>query len=220
VEDAVLTNKMNALWRYLDERLDGDGVCPSFEEMRGALDLQSKSGVHRLIGALEERGYLRRLPNRARAIELIRRPEGGASTNVIAADFTRRRPSPGAIEVPLFGRIAAGLPIEALESPETLAIPVSLLGAGEHYALEVSGDSMMDAGIYDGDFALIRRCDEARDGDIVVALIDEREATLKYLRREGGMIRLDPANARHVPQRYVPSRVRVQGRLAGLLRRY
>ncbi len=216
----MLTNKMNALWRYLDVRLDADGVCPSFEEMREALALQSKSGVHRLIGALEERGYVRRLPNRARAIELIRRPEAQLPANVITADFTRKRAAPASIEVPLFGRIAAGLPIEAMESPETLAIPTSLLGAGEHYALEVSGDSMVDAGIFDGDFALIRRCDEARDGDIVVALIDEREATLKYLRREGGMIRLDPANAQHSPQRYVPSRVRVQGRLAGLLRRY
>ncbi len=216
----MLTNKMNALWRYLDERLDGDGVCPSFEEMREALALQSKSGVHRLIGALEERGYLRRLPNRARAIELIRRPEAPLPDNVIAADFTRRRAPANHIDVPLFGRIAAGLPIEAIEGGETLAIPMSLMGPGEHYALEVSGDSMMDAGIFDGDFALIRRCDEARDGDIVVALIDEREATLKYLRREGGMIRLDPANERHQPQRYMPSRVRVQGRLAGLLRRY
>lgn len=216
----MLTTKMNALWRYLDERLEGDGVCPSFEEMREALALQSKSGVHRLIGALEERGYLRRLPNRARAIELVRKPEAPLPANVIAADFTRRRPAPGVVEIPLFGRIAAGLPIEAIETPEMLAIPTSLLGAGDHYALEVSGDSMQDAGIFDGDFALIRRCEEARDGDIVVALIDEREATLKYLRREGGMIRLDPANTRHQPQRYVPSRVRVQGRLAGLLRRY
>jgi len=216
----MLTTKMHALWRYLDERLDNDGVCPSFEEMRGALQLQSKSGVHRLIGALEERGYLRRLPNRARAIELIRKPEGAVSTNVITADFGKRRSQAGVLEVPLFGRIAAGLPIEALESPDMLAIPASLLGQGEHYALEVSGDSMTDAGIFDGDYALIRRCEDARDGDIVVALIDEREATLKYLRREGGMIRLDPASARHEPQRYVPSRVRVQGKLAGLLRRY
>ncbi len=216
----MLTTKMNALWRYLDERLEGDGVCPSFEEMREALALQSKSGVHRLIGALEERGYVRRLPNRARAIELVRRPEQPLPDNVIAADFTRRRSTPGAIEVPLFGRIAAGLPIEAMETAETLAIPLSLLGQGDHYALEVSGDSMVDAGIFDGDFALIRRCDEARDGDIVVALIDERDATLKYIRREGGMVRLDPANTRHLSQRYVASRVRVQGKLAGLLRRY
>lgn len=223
----MLTAKMNALWRYLDDRMDGDGVCPSFEEMRSALELQSKSGVHRLIGALEERGYLRRLPNRARAIELLRRPEAGAAeasaSNVVLGDFGRARGRTAAIaatEVPLFGRIAAGLPIEALEAPETLAIPQALLGAGEHYALEVSGDSMVEAGIFDGDFALIRRCEEARDGQIVVALIDGREATLKYLRREGAMIRLDPANRTHAPQRYVPSRVRVQGTLAGLLRRY
>ena len=216
----MLTAKMSALWRYLDETIEGDAVCPSFEEMRAALGLQSKSGVHRLIGALEERGYLRRLPNRARAIELLRRPEVPLPENVIAADFTRRRAGPAATEVPLFGRIAAGLPIEALESQETLAIPAALLGKGEHYALEVSGDSMIEAGIFDGDFALIRRAETANDGDIVVALIDGREATLKYLRREGAMIRLDPANGEHAPQRYLSSRVKVQGKLAGLLRRY
>lgn len=217
----MLTQKMRDLWMYLDGRMTGDAACPSFDEMREALGLKSKSGVHRLVIALEERGHLRRLPNRARAIELLKRPEGGAeTTNVVVGDFSRRRPAPGMIEVPLFGSIAAGLPIEALEDTETLAIPQMLLGPGEHYALQVAGDSMIDAGIHDGDFALIRRTDVARDGDIVVALIDNRDATLKYFRREGAMIRLDPDNASYEPQRYMPSRVKVQGRLAGLLRRY
>jgi len=218
----MLTAKMRELWFYLDERMAGDAACPSFDEMREALGLKSKSGVHRLVIALEERGHLRRLPNRARAIELLKRPEGAAPEpggNVIVGDF-RRRPAPGTIEIPLFGSIAAGLPIEALEDTETLAIPSMLLGPGEHYALQVSGDSMIDAGIHDGDFALIRRTDVARDGDIVVALIDNRDATLKYFRREGAMVRLDPDNSAYEPQRYMPSRVKVQGKLAGLLRRY
>lgn len=217
----MLTAKMRELWMYLDGRMAGDAACPSFDEMREALGLKSKSGVHRLVIALEERGHLRRLPNRARAIELLKRPDGAVeATNVVVGDFQRRRPAPGTIDVPLFGSIAAGLPIEAMEDTETLAIPQMLLGPGEHYALQVAGDSMIDAGIHDGDFALIRRTDIARDGDIVVALIDNRDATLKYFRREGAMIRLDPDNSAHEPQRYMPSRVKVQGRLAGLLRRY
>lgn len=229
----MLTRKQQELLVYLDARLRDGGVSPSFEEMKDALGLKSKSGVHRLVEALEERGFIRRLPNRARALEVLRGPTarpvapGGAAEagaphdNVIHADFgARRAAASGGVELALVGRIAAGQPIEAIEDAEPLVVPSALLGPGEHYALEVVGDSMQDAGILDGDYALIRRCETARDGDIVVALIDGHEATLKYLRREGGMIRLDPANARHQPQRYLPSRVRVQGRLAGLLRRY
>jgi repressor LexA len=233
---AMLTAKMHELLLFLDARGREGGVSPSFEEMKDALGLKSKSGVHRLVEALEERGFIRRLPNRARALEVVRGPgprtppaEAGADAaggqgddNVIRAEFTQRRApiASRGVELALVGRIAAGQPIEAIEDAEPLVVPQTLLGPGEHYALEVVGDSMQDAGILDGDYALIRRCETARDGDIVVALIDGHEATLKYLRREGGMIRLDPANARHQPQRYLPSRVRVQGKLAGLLRRY
>jgi len=229
----MLTRKQQELLVYLDARLRDGGVSPSFEEMKDALGLKSKSGVHRLVEALEERGFIRRLPNRARALEVLRGPtarpvapggseaSGGAPGNVVHADFGARRGAVGGgVELQLVGRIAAGQPIEAIEDAEPLVVPHALLGPGDHYALEVVGDSMQDAGILDGDYALIRRCETARDGDIVVALIDGHEATLKYLRREGGMIRLDPANARYQPQRYLPSRVRVQGRLAGLLRRY
>jgi repressor LexA len=232
----MLTAKMHELLVFLDARSREGGVSPSFEEMKAALGLKSKSGVHRLVEALEERGFIRRLPNRARALEVVRGPgprppglataaataPGADAENVIRPDFLARRAAPpaAAVELALLGRIAAGRPIEAIEDAEPLVVPQALLGAGEHYALEVVGDSMQDAGILDGDYALIRKCETARDGDIVVALIDGHEATLKYLRREGGMIRLDPANARHQPQRYLPSRVRVQGRLAGLLRRY
>lgn len=220
----MLTAKQHDLLQFIDQRLRATGVSPSFEEMKEALALRSKSGVHRLIGALEERRFLRRLPNRARALEVLKMPERGAAaeTNVIRAEFgARRAPVRGdAVDVPLHGRIAAGQPIEAFEDSAMLTVPAALLGGGDHYALQVAGDSMVEAGILDGDYALIERCDTARDGDIVVALIDEHEATLKYLRREAGMIRLDPANVRHAAQRYVPGRVRVQGRLAGLLRRY
>ena len=228
----MLTKKQHELLHFINARLSATGISPSFEEMKEALTLKSKSGVHRLVNALEERQFIRRLPNRARALEVLKMPDlagtaadgGAAATNVIQADFSRPRRDfrfREAIEVPLHGRIAAGQPIEALEDVETLTVPSMLLGGGgEHYALQVAGDSMVDAGIFDGDYALVTRTDIARDGDIVVALIDGHEATLKYLRREGGMIRLDPANPRYEPQRYVPSRVQVQGRLAGLLRRY
>ena len=223
----MLTRKQHDLLTFIDSRLGEGGISPSFEEMKAALGLQSKSGVHRLINALEERGFIRRLPNRARALEVLRMPEVAAARpatgSVIHADFGRGRVRPAVsdvIEVPLHGRIAAGLPIEALESDRSLSVPAALLGAGDHYALEVSGDSMVEAGIFDGDYALVRRCDTARDGDIVVALVDGSEATLKYLRHEKGMVRLDPANASHTAQHYLPSRVRVQGKLAGLLRRY
>jgi len=231
----MLTAKQHELLLFIHRRLGETGVSPSFEEMKEALDLKSKSGVHRLIGALEERQFLRRLPNRARALEVMRLPgevaparSGGAVADISAARARRARgQEPGSGEanapstaVPLVGRIAAGLPIEAIEDHEQLAVPQALLGPGEHYALQVSGDSMVEAGIFDGDFALIRKCEEAREGDIVVALIDSQDATLKYFHREKGMVRLDPANSLYEPQRYLPSRVKIQGKLAGLLRRY
>ena len=226
----MLTRKQQELLIFIDERLKSDGVSPSFEEMKEALNLKSKSGVHRLINALEERAFIRRLPNRARALEVLRLPDAlKAEKPALTLVASRPAPAPPAvamlaandtITVPLHGRIAAGLPVEALESDRSLSVPSALLGPGDHYALEVSGDSMIEAGIFDGDYALIRRCDTARDGDIVVALIDNSEATLKYLAHEKGMIRLDPANASFSPQRYRPEQVRIQGKLAGLLRRY
>jgi repressor LexA len=201
------------------------GVSPSFEEMKEALDLKSKSGVHRLISALEERGFIRRLANRARALEVVRMPDGSGARGPVAANDTA---APAAVpsaandvlDIPLHGRIAAGTPIEALQGQDTLPVPAALLGPGEHYALEVAGDSMVEVGILDGDYALVRKTDVARDGEIVVALINNEEATLKTFRREGQMIRLDPANRQYDPQRYQPNQVQIQGKLAGLLRRY
>jgi len=223
----MLTRKQHELICFINDRLEASGVSPSFEEMKEALDLKSKSGVHRLISALEERKFIRRLPNRARALEVLRMPERPeaarkAPAAPLAPGNVRNLPEPAndVIEIPLHGRIAAGVPIEAFEGHSMLAVPAALLGSGEHYALEVSGDSMVDAGILDGDYALIRRAETARDGEIIVALIDDSEATLKYFRREGAMIRLDPANRAYDPQRYAPDQVRVQGKLAGLLRRY
>ncbi len=224
----MLTRKQQELLVFIDQRLRTDGVSPSFEEMKDALQLRSKSGVHRLINALEERHFIRRLPNRARALEILQMPDAMRVPKLtLVAATPPPRPVPQAmiaandtIVVPLHGRIAAGLPVEALESDRSLSVPAALLGPGDHYALEVSGDSMIEAGIFDGDYALIRRCDDARDGDIVVALIDDAEATLKYLHREKSLVRLDPANAAYQPQHYPAHRVRVQGKLAGLLRRY
>lgn len=229
----MLTRKQHDLLTFINVRLNESGVSPSFEEMKDALALKSKSGVHRLINALEERAFIRRLPNRARALEILRMPEviqrqvaqGTAAApkgEVVHADFRRRAPTPAndVVELPLHGRIAAGQPIAAFEDDRLLSVPAALLGPGDHYALEVSGDSMVDAGILDGDYALIRRCDSARDGDIVVALVDGSDATLKYLKHAKGMVELEPANAMYTTQRYLPSRVRVQGKLAGLLRRY
>lgn len=222
----MLTAKQHQLLLFIHRRLDETGISPSFEEMKEALDLRSKSGVHRLISALEERGFIRRLPNRARALEVLRQPE---NTNVAAklpagmtskASIAPKHVANDVLELPLHGRIAAGLPIEAMESAQTLPVPASLLGSGEHYALEISGDSMIDAGIFDGDLALVKRTDTVRDGEIVVALVRNEEATLKYLHREKGMIRLDPANAAFEPQFYRADEVQVQGKLAGLLRRY
>lgn len=229
----MLTRKQHELIRFIQTRLEESGVSPSFEEMKEALDLKSKSGVHRLISALEERGFIRRLPNRARALEVLRQPEdvgakaparaanvNSATAAVVRPPEAKPAPANDVIEIPLHGRIAAGVPIEALETSAMLPVPAALLGAGEHYALEVSGDSMVEAGILDGDYALIRRTDSARDGEIVVALVRGEEATLKYLRRENGRVRLDPANAAYEPQVYDAREVVVQGKLAGLLRRY
>lgn len=230
----MLTRKQHELIRFIQSKLEETGISPSFEEMKEALDLKSKSGVHRLISALEERGFIRRLPNRARALEVLKQPENApgrpapravaANSNAGAAVLkpapSRPEPANDVIEIPLHGRIAAGVPIEALEGQSMLPVPAALLGSGEHYALEVSGDSMIEAGILDGDYALVRRTDTARDGEIVVALVRGEEATLKYLRREGGMVRLDPANSAYEPQVYKPGEVQVQGKLAGLLRRY
>ncbi|QFT77971.1 transcriptional repressor LexA [Erythrobacter sp. THAF29] len=228
----MLTAKQHELIRFIQKRLDETGISPSFEEMKEALDLKSKSGVHRLISALEERGFIRRLPNRARALEVIRMPEDATPTPratvaandavASAADVMRKAPEPAndVIEIPLHGRIAAGAPIEALEGQNSLPVPAALLGPGDHYALEVSGDSMIEAGIFDGDFALVKRTETARDGEIVVALVRGEEATLKYLHKDGGMVRLDPANPAYDPQVYGPDEVQVQGKLAGLLRRY
>ncbi|MXO59596.1 transcriptional repressor LexA [Altererythrobacter salegens] len=227
----MLTAKQHELLLYIQRKLEETGISPSFEEMKEALDLKSKSGVHRLISALEERGFLRRLPNRARALEVLKQPENvkgqapaAANSNdpVSRVTMPPRAASPAndVIEIPLHGKIAAGMPLEALETDRTLPVPAALLGAGDHYALEVSGDSMIEAGILDGDFALVRKTDTARDGEIVVALVRNEEATLKYLRHENGMIRLDPANGAYDPQIYAEHEVQVQGKLAGLLRRY
>ena len=234
----MLTRKQHELLSFIQVRLEESGISPSFEEMKEALDLKSKSGVHRLISALEERGFIRRLPNRARALEVLRQPDSALAKKSLAAPteaasiagIAALKPSARAvvapapandvIELPLHGKIAAGMPIEAMETAATLPVPAALLGAGEHYALEVSGDSMVEAGIFDGDYALVRKTDTARDGEIVVALVRGEEATLKYLHREKGMIRLDPANAAYDPQFYRPDEVAVQGKLAGLLRRY
>ncbi|MPT49078.1 MAG: transcriptional repressor LexA [Sphingobium sp.] len=242
----MLTAKQQELLVFIARRLEEGGVSPSFDEMKDALDLRSKSGIHRLVSALEERGFIRRLPNRARALEVLKLPDGltaaDLTTEVInaPAEVTLRTSAPSAhlpaapntvskalpvaandvIEIPLHGRIAAGIPVEALEGQAMLSVPAALLGSGDHYALEVSGDSMVDAGILDGDYALIQRTDVAREGQIIVALIDDNEATLKYFRRENGRVRLDPANPAYEPQVYNPEQVRIQGKLAGLLRRY
>ena len=221
----MLTRKQHELICFIQDRLNETGISPSFEEMKEALDLKSKSGVHRLISALEEREFIRRLPNRARALEVLRMPEREGKvvsirSGVSSPSLPIAANSNDIIELPLHGRIAAGLPIEAMEGQSSLSVPAALLGPGEHYALEVSGDSMVEAGILDGDYALIRKTETARDGEIVDALVDDHEATLKYFRNLGRDVRLDPANAAHQPQLYKAEQVRVQGRLAGLLRRY
>src|SRR6476469_2911268 len=203
----MLTAKQRELLLFIDTRLNESGISPSFDEMREALDLKSKSGVHRLISALEERGFIRRLPNRARALEVMKLPEVRPAATVTPIRPAVAAPANDTLEIPMHGKIAAGTPIEALQGTESFAVPAALLGSGEHYALEVSGDSMVDEGILDGDFALIRKVDVARDGEIVVALINNEEATLKTFRREGNMVRLDPANRNYEPQRYRPDQV-------------
>src|ERR1700730_6917916 len=233
----MLTRKQYELLCFINERLKEAGVPPSFDEMKDALDLRSKSGIHRLITALEERGFIRRLPNRARAIEVIKLPElsaGGGSSrrgftpSVIEGNLGKvRRGSAFAddgerpVAVPVMGRIAAGTPIEALQTrSHTISVPPDMLGSGEHYALEVRGDSMVDAGILAGDTALIQRNETAETGDIVVALIDEEEATLKRFRRRGASIALEPANTSYEVRILPPNRVKIQGRLIGLYRKY
>ena len=235
----MLTRKQYELLRFISERLKESGVPPSFDEMKDALDLRSKSGIHRLITALEERGFIRRLPNRARAIEVIKLPElasaGGNSRrgftpSVIEGTLGKVRggSSVGAaddgerpVAVPVMGRIAAGTPIEAIQTrSHTISMPPDLLSAGEHFALEIRGDSMIEAGILDGDIALLKRSDAADTGDIVVALIDDEEATLKRFRRRGASIALEPANAAYEVRILPPNRVRIQGKLVGLFRRY
>ncbi len=230
----MLTRKQYELLRFINERLKEAGVPPSFDEMKDALDLRSKSGIHRLITALEERGFIRRLPNRARAIEVIKLPElspGGSSRrgftpSVIEGNLGKGRGASAddgerPVAVPVMGRIAAGTPIEALQTrSHTISVPPDMLGSGEHYALEVRGDSMVDAGILDGDMALIQRNDTADTGDIVVALIDDEEATLKRFRRRGASIALEPANTSYEVRILPPNRVKIQGKLIGLYRKY
>ena len=238
----MLTRKQHELLLFINRHLAEHGVSPSFDEMKEALNLKSKSGIHRLITGLEERGFLKRLAHRARALEVVRLPDDvsvrapakrdapGFTPHVIPGRF---RPLTGATpphaesdggdttNIPLYGKIAAGTPIEALRDPaNTIAVPPSLLGRGEHYALTIEGDSMIEAGIFDGDTAIIERCDSAENGAIVVALVDDAEATLKRLRRNRGSIALEPANQAYETRIFGPDRVKVQGKLVGLLRRY
>ena len=238
----MLTRKQRDLLTFINGRLGVDGVAPSFDEMRDALNLKSKSGIHRLITALEERGFIRRLPHRARALEVLRLPDQAAAPvakpeavdrgfapNVIEGGFqstlhgnVQHAPSETeTFSIPMLGKIAAGTPIEALQDNSSyIAVPGSLLGDGEYFALEVEGDSMIDAGILEGDTAVIQRCDLAENGAIVVALVDENEATLKRLRKKGGTIALEPANAAFETRIFGPDRVRIQGRMVGLVRAY
>jgi repressor LexA len=241
----MLTRKQYELLVYIDRHLKQTGFSPSFEEMKDALNLKSKSGIHRLISALEERGYLARRHHRARALDILRLPDNmlpkeipaaspaeteapqGFAPNVIRGDFTQRLPGvrtandAGAIQLPLYGRIAAGLPIEALRDTDSqIEVPLALLGPGEHYGLEVAGDSMIEAGILDGDMVIILKGDTAENGQIVVALVDDNEVTLKRLRRRGNSIALEPCNVRHETRIFPADRVKVQGRIVALMRKY
>ena len=239
----MLTRKQYELLVFIDKHLKQTGFSPSFEEMKIALALKSKSGIHRLISALEERGYLGRRHHRARALEVLKLPDNlvartlpddeddaqapAFAPNVIRGDFTARLAGvtaaneAGSIQLPMYGRIAAGLPIEALRDTTTqVDVPLSILGGGEHYALEVAGDSMVEAGILDGDTVIIQKGETADNGQIVVALVDEAEVTLKRLRRRGNSIALEPCNQRHETRIFPADRVRVQGKLVALLRRY
>ncbi len=230
----MLTRKQHELLLFIHQRIRETGVSPSFDEMKSALRLASKSGVHRLITALEERGFIRRLAHRARALEVLKLPESAAAEetpeaakdlgpNVVRADFAKTEPAdtPSMVEIPLLGRIAAGVPISAIQH-ETDRLPVAagMVGSGEHFALEVKGDSMIEAGILDGDTVLIKRCQSAETGEIVVALVDDEEATLKRLRKKGGSIALEAANPEYETRIFGPDRVKVQGKLVGLLRQY
>jgi len=233
----MLTKKQHQLLTFIDQRLRETGISPSFDEMKDALGLASKSGIHRLISGLEERGFIRRLAHRARALEILRMPDsttaatdtaparGDFHPNVIEGKFKMSGAEPSspdeAVELPLYGRIAAGTPIEALRDPSnTIAVPSSMLGGGENYALEVDGDSMIEAGIFDGDTVIIRHSEKAENGAIVVAIIDNEEVTLKRLRRKGHSIALEPANKAFETRIFGPDRVQVQGRLIGLIRKY
>jgi repressor LexA len=235
----MLTRKQLELLLFINERLNEEGVPPSFEEMKDALNLQSKSGVHRLIVALEERGFLKRMPNRARALEVVKLPEshspslspkkqGGFVPSVIQGNLGRVKPlaasndgAPRAAVVPMMGRIAAGVPISAIQDHSAnITVPPEMLGGGEHFALEVQGDSMIDAGIFNGDTVIIRKGETAQSGDIIVALVDDEEATLKRLRRKGDSIALEAANPLYESRIFGPDRVQVQGKLIGLLRKY
>jgi repressor LexA len=237
----MLTRKQHELLTFIDKHLKSTGFSPSFEEMKEALQLKSKSGIHRLISALEERGFLRRRHHRARALEVVRLPDdlsarapaaeirgdSAFAPNVIRGDFTSRlsgvrsAAEAGAVQLPMYGRIAAGMPIEAIrDSAAQIEVPLALLGSGEHYALEVAGDSMIDAGILDNDTVIIRRGETAENGQIVVALVDENEVTLKRLRRRGNSIALEPANRAYETRILPVDRVKVQGILIALLRRY
>jgi repressor LexA len=234
----MLTPKQHELLLYVHRRLAETGVSPSFDEMREALDLRSKSGIHRLITGLEERGFIRRLPHRARALEILRMPEAAANPQPVTSVATSEAAMPVPLmrspvatafmaraaanhtSLPLYGRIAAGLPIEATRDTAMIDIPNHLVGKGDHYALEVAGDSMIEAGILDGDITIIHRCDTAENGAIIVALVDDQEVTLKRLRRKGASIALEPANKAYETRIFGPDRVRIQGKLVGLLRRY
>ncbi len=237
----MLTQKQKDLLMFINERLQQDGVPPSFDEMKNALDLKSKSGIHRLITALQERGFIRRLPHRARALEILKLPEsetGGenlpaqntAKLQVIEGSISSRHKPPlpsstildnSTVSVPVMGRIAAGVPISAIENhTHDIACPPDLLSNGEHYALEVRGDSMIEAGIHDGDTVIIRRCNTAENGTIVVALVEDEEATLKRLRKRSGKVDLEAANPEFETRSFGPGQVSIQGRLVGLIRRY
>ena len=236
----MLTRKQQELLLFIHERMKESGIPPSFDEMKDALDLASKSGIHRLITALEERGFIRRLPNRARALEVIKLPEAyspsvkpakGFSPSVIEGSLgkppaPRTRPAANddandAVSIPVMGRIAAGVPISAIQNnTHEIAVPVGMIGSGDHYALEVKGDSMIEAGILDGDTVIIRNGNVASPGDIVVALVDDEEATLKRFRRRGASIALEAANPAYETRIFGPDRVKIQGKLVGLIRRY
>ena len=227
----MLTKKQYQLLMFIDSRLKVVGVSPSFEEMKVALNLKSKSGIHRLITGLEERGFIRRLPYRARALEVLKLPENTSiSGRDVVTQLNASREAKlekhyttetGVVDLPLYGKIAAGTPVEALRDPsQTIGVPAFMLGRGEHYTLEIDGDSMIDAGINDGDTVVIERCDVAESGAIVVALVDQTEVTLKRLHKKGASIALEPANKNYDTRIFGPDRVDIQGRLVGLLRRY